>query len=189
MNRKEKMNRKEQIRSMIDSMGVFEVSKIIGLPVLDLVKYSDYSINIPTIIYEVIQEYFTEVKQRPGGRIYYKEFSIHYDEYEGVVVWNDGVYVDSHGGGESFEFYATPFWDGLSIIPINLTDVYVDNIDGDEPMSIIDEIDVENYYDYIDIDYKKFDSHDKLIKWLETDYLELTYNQIKKIRSKVINEY
>jgi hypothetical protein len=70
-----------------------------------------------------------------------------------------------------------------------LTDVYVDNIDGDEPMSIIDEIGEENYYDYIDIDYKKFDSLDKLIKWLETDYLELTYNQIKKIRSKVINEY
>ena len=182
------MNRKEQIRSMIDSMGVFEVSKIIGLPVFDLIKYSDYPIN-PTIIYEVIQEYFTEVKQRPGGRIYYKEFSIYYEKFEGVVVWNDGNYVDSHGGGTSFQFYATPFWDGLSIIPINLTDVYVDNIDGDEPMSIIDEIGEENYYDYIDIDYKKFDSLDKLIKWLETDYLELTYNQIKKIRSKVINEY
>jgi hypothetical protein len=183
------MSKKEQIRTMIDNLGVFDVSKMIGLSVYDLIKYSDYPIDNPTILSEIIQDYFiTDVDQRPGGRMYYKEFVITYDRFEGVVVWNDGEYVERNDGEISFVFYATPFWDGMNVIPINLSDVFIYNIEGDELMSIMDEIDEFKYCAYIDVDHKKLDNPDKLILWLRTEYLELTYNEIQKLKFEVINE-
>ena len=173
------------LRSKIDEFGLEQVGKILHMSTSQLVKYSDYPVDNPVIMFEILLDLFQDIHNKPGGYLQYKEFSINYDRFEGLLTWNNGGYVENNGGGVSFEFYATPFYNGESIVPIALFNVWADNIDGDEPMEITDEINDE-YYDSYTVDYKQLDSVDKLFEWFHTIYLPRTYYKIYDMMSKII---
>lgn len=173
------------LRSKIDKFGLEQVGKILHMSTSQLVKYSDYPVDNPVIMFEILLDLFQDIHNKPGGYLQYKEFSIHYDRFEGLLTWNNGGYVENNGGGVSFEFYATPFYNGESKVPIALFNVWADNIDGDEPMEITDEINDE-YYDSYSVDYKQLDSVDKLFEWFHTIYLPRTYYKIYDMMSEII---
>lgn len=179
------MDKKESLRKKIDRFGVKEVSKILKMSVSQLLMYCDYPINSPDLIYQVIMDFFEEVTHKPGGYYTYKEYSISYDRYEGLVVWDDEEFVTRHGGGPSFEYYATPFYNEQSGIPITLASVFDDDFDNGGRMDLTDIVG-SDWYVYIDVDYTKLNSVEKIRNWLETEYLELTYHKINKLRDNII---
>lgn len=173
------------LRKKIDLFGIDKVSEILRMPVGDLLIYSDYPIDSPELIYYVIQDFFADVTYKPGGYYTYKEYSISYDRFEGLVIWDDAEFVVSHGGGPSFEYYATPFYEWQSVIPITLANVFDDDFDSGERMDIT-EIVGDDWHTQIDVDYTELNSVEKVRKWLETEYLSLTYHKINKLRDNVI---
>lgn len=180
------MNRKELVQNKISEVGLETTSSILGFPFLELIDYADYPIDNSDILLAITTEIFKEIYGKPGGHIYYKEFAISYNNFEGLVTWNDALYVDSHGGGPAFEFYATPFYDGQSVIPIALANVWVDGVDG-EPVDIINFIgNPDDYYDMIEVTKFDFKNTDDVRKWLVDIYMPKTYKSIMSLREDVI---
>jgi len=182
------MDKKESLRSKIDKFGLEQVSQILHMSKIKLARYSDYPVDNIEIIYDLLLDLYKEMYNRPGGNFMYKEFSISYDNFDGLLIWNNGHFVQNNGGGVSFEFYATPFYNAEPIVPITLSNVWIDNIDNiddGEAMEIIDEIDDE-YYDSYRVDYKQLDSVDKLIEWFHNIYLPRTYDRIYGMMSEII---
>ena len=175
------MGKTEFLRDKINEFGLEQIGKVLRMSTTELVRYSDYPVDNPIIMFDILSDLYQDIHKRPGGYLQYKEFSIKYED--GLLVWNNGVYVENNGGGVSFEFYATPFFNNESIVPIALNGVWVDNIDGDT-MDINDEI--YDDYDSYDVDYKQLDSVDKLIEWFRTIYLSKTYRHINKLMSVII---
>ena len=181
------MTRKELVQNKISEVGLETTASILGFPLLELIDYADYPIDNSDILLNITTEIFKETYDKPGGHIYYKEFAISYDDFEGLVTWNDALYVDSHGGGTAFEFYATPFYDGQSVIPIALANVWTENIDGGESMDIIDEIDnAYDYHDMIEVTNFDFKNTDDVRKWIDDVYMPKTYKSIMFLREDVI---
>jgi len=178
------MNRKEKMMSMIDKVGLREFEKMSGLSLFEILRYSNYPIDNPVIMYDVVQEYFEGVNNKSPGYINYKEYTIDYDRFEGLVTWSDDAYVEKHGGGISFEFYVTPFFNGTSIIPITLSGLWMENVDESEQMNVIDEVD--DYYKVIEVNHKEISSLDKVLEWLETDYLDISCREIRKLKAEII---
>lgn len=176
------MGKTEFLRDKINEFGLEQIGKVLRMSTTELVRYSDYPVDNPIIMFDILSDLYQDIHKRPGGYLQYKEFSIKYED--GLLVWNNGVYVENNGGGVSFEFYATPFFNGESIVPIALNGVWVDNIDGGDTMEINDEIDDD--YDFYRVDYKQLDSVDKLIEWFRTIYLPKTYFRISDMMKKII---
>lgn len=173
------------LRSKIDEFGLEQVGKILHMSTSQLVKYSDYPVDNPEIMFEILQDVFLDINSKPGGYIHYKEFSINYDKYDGLLTWNNDSFVQDSGGGVSFEFYATPFYNAEPMVPITLANVWTENIDGGEAMEITDEIDDE-YNDSYRINYEQLGSVDKLIEWFYNIYLPRTYFRISVMMKKII---
>jgi hypothetical protein len=184
------MDKKALLRKRIDEKGLYNVSKLTRIPALKLVEICDYPINTPTVINEILYSYFMTITDLPGGSIYYKGYSIRYDNFEGLLTWNDGLFVDSNGGGVSFEIYATPFYDAQPVVPIAISNVWGDNIDGDDVMILTDEIpDIDDYYSVYPVDYKKLDSGEKIMDWFKNVYLPKTYQEIRKLTDKLRKDH
>ena len=178
------MTRKEEMKLMIDKVGLREFEKMSGLSLFEILRYTNYPIDNPIIMYDVVQEYFEGVNNKFPGYITYKEYTIDYDRFEGLVTWSDVQYVEKHGGGTSFEFYVTPFFNGTRIIPITLSALWMENVDETEPMNVIDEVD--DYYKIIEVNHKEISGLDKFLEWLKTDYLETACRGIRKLKAEII---
>jgi hypothetical protein len=184
------MDKKALLRKRIDEKGLDNVSKLIRMPVFQLIDFCDYPINTPKVIHEILYSYFKTISDLPGGGIYYKEYAIRYENFEGLLTWNDGLFVDKNGGGISFEIYATPFYDGEPVVPIAISNVWGDNIDGDDVMILTDEIpDIDDYYSVYPVDYKKLDSGEKIMDWFKNVYLPKTYQEIRKLTDKLSKDH
>lgn len=178
------MSRKEEMMLMIDKVGLREFEKMSGLSLFEILRYTNYPIDNPDIMFDVIQEYFEGVNDKYPGYITYKEYIIDYDRFDGLVTWSDVNYVEKHGGGPSFEFYVTPFYNGTSIIPITLSALWLENIDETEPMNVIDEVD--EYYKVIEVNHKAISGLDNFLEWLETEYLEIACREIRRLKAEII---
>lgn len=178
------MSRKEEMMLMIDKVGLREFEKMSGLSLFEILRYTNYPIDNPDIMFDVIHEYFEGVNDKYPGYITYKEYTIDYDRFDGLVTWSDVNYVEKHGGGTSFEFYVTPFYNGTSIIPITLSALWIENIDETEPMNVVDE--VGDYSKIIKVNHKEISGLDKLLEWLKTDYLEITCREIRRLKAEII---
>ena len=174
------------LRSKIDEFGLEQVSNILHMSISQLVNYSDYPVDNPDIIYNLLLGILEEIDNRPGGYLPYKEFSISYDKIDELLIWNNSGYVENNGGGVSFEFYATPFYNAEPMVPITLVGVWVDNIDGGDAIEISGEIDDDYYSSNYSVDYEQLDSVDKLIEWFYNFYLPKTYNRISFMMKNII---
>ena len=105
--------RRQQLLNLIETHGIYDASKIAGINPVELIHISEITINAwlaNTVLIELMSE----------GRlpILYKEFALSIDSLTGTVDW-DGVF-ESDGVKEKVFAYATPFWNGLSGIPVEI---------------------------------------------------------------------
>lgn len=184
------MNRKEKLRQRIDDVGIVELSSAMGLSVIELLRYSEYPVNSNKIVHLIIDEILEGINTRPGGEIYYKEYRIYYDRFEGLLVWDNGAFVENRGGGGvSYEFYATPYYDGGPTVPITLSSVWIGNVDSGEPMNISDEIyAIDDYFTSYKVDDSGFKTVDDVENWFKHSYLPKTYLEIRKLSDRVVEE-
>ena len=88
------------------------------------------------------------------------------------------------------KIYATPFYDAQPVVPIAISNVWGDNIDGDDVMILTDEIpDIDDYYSVYPVDYKKLDSGEKIMDWFKNVYLPKTYQEIRKLTDKLRKDH
>ena len=181
------MNRKEKLRQRIDDVGIVELSSAMGLSLIELLKYSEYPVNSNKIVHLIIDEILEGINTRPGGEIYYKEYRIYYDRFDGLLVWDNGEFVKN--SGVSYEFYATPYYDGGPTVPITLSSVWIGNVDSGEPMNISDEIyAIDDYYTSYKVDDSGFKTVDDVENWFKHSYLPKTYFEIRKLSDRVVEE-
>ena len=184
------MNRKGKLRQRIDDVGIVELSSAMGLSLIELLKYSEYPFNSNKILHLIIYEILEGINTRPGGEIYYKEYRIYYDRFDGLLIWDSTLgFVKNNGGGVSFEFYATPFYNAEPMVPITLSSVWIGNVDSGEPMNISDEIyAIDDYYTSYKVDDSGFKTVDDVENWFKHSYLPKTYFEIRKLSDRVVEE-
>lgn len=171
------MTSKEKIKNLIDAIGIHDAKKILGMKTTDIVNFTKMSIN-PELAYDIFYELFSE-KKLP--RIY-REFKLFFDGFEGSVTWEytqDFIFSKTEKYEEKMLVYATPFWDGKSEIPIQLS--YYELLDekDNETISLIEDED----YESIKID-NTFKNVEELLIWYRDFYLPEVYNLIIKYRDK-----
>jgi hypothetical protein len=153
---------KEKILKLIERDGFDGVLDSLQLKAYDLVEKFDLEINNPDMCWTLIYDLYKDNKL-PSQ---YKEFTIELDN-DGFLGWEDV--------STNTLFYATPFWDAESNLPINI----VTHKEYDE-RDLPDEL----RYIYIQIPYE-FNNLEEFITWLRDFYYPTTYKVIKDITNRI----
>jgi hypothetical protein len=172
----------EKLKKLVDEHGLNYVSKLLGISKLKLARLSDMVIGDADIAYDIINLLFYD-----GELI--KDFEhdgfnvvIGYDGLEGTVTWvieSKTTYYSEDDETEIITCYATPFWEGESNIPIDVTSYTI----VDDNHDVIFEIEGEiqgDYYKNITIGsvYKNVDT---LIEWYEEKYIPIVFNTVRNL--------
>jgi len=185
----------EKLRKLVDEHGLTYTSKLLGISKLKLARLSDMVIGDAETAYHIINLLLYD-----GELI--KDFEhdgfnvvIGYDGYEGTVTWvvesKTTYYSEDDDETEIITCYATPFWDGEPIIPIEVSSYTI----VDDNHDVIFEIGGETQSDFyknitIGSVYKNVDA---LIEWYEEKYIPIVFNTIRnsflpKLRERASKE-
>lgn len=149
-------NYKEKFRELIDKNGLWETSKRLSIPIVQLFDMSDYTIKNPIDAGDLIT-YMLKNGNLQGN---YKKFEIFINQMEGAISWYyrkpDNIEIDA---------YATPFWENDEGIPISL-------------LIFRDGVEIADEFETIYTSYN-FSSSDEVKKWWEEFYLPKVYQKIK----------
>jgi len=171
---------------LIDEQGLYDASNILGLPISKIFRMTGRPIKDNDECYSIIGELLRNKELDKVFHIDDYKIIIDDDYYEGTVMWeiqNKTHYYDEDDlVSEITGLYATPFWDGTAIIPIEATFYYAGGEQEIYGELIRDEIDFEQIY--IDIE-DKFDNIDKLIEWYYKFYIPKVFNMY---RNKILPE-
>ena len=163
-------NFKDKLIELINTQGVYDSSKMLGISITDIVRLSGIPIY-SEIAYEVLYENINN-KNLPTK---YKEFKIN-AEFDGVVGWDGNLKTGyfSPDITETVHALATPFYDGNNRIPIDL-DWYTLSVENNK---IISNISGDgDYFNSIDHD-GSFNNIDELFDWYKKVYLPMVYRII-----------
>ena len=109
---------KERLINLINSVGLSEASKTLGLELTHLLKISQYPIH-PDIIPEITEELIIN-GILPSK---HEEFTIGYDS-DGILSWStlDPIRTkyQNKNLSELLIVYATPYWDGDNVLPFDI---------------------------------------------------------------------
>lgn len=172
----------EKLRRIVDEHGLNYASKLLGISKLKLARLSEMVIGDADIAYDIINLLFYD-----GELIKYFEHDgfnvvIGYDGLEGTVTWvieSKTTYYSEDEETEIITCYATPFWDGESNIPIEVSSYTI----VDDNHDVIFEIGEEtraDFYKNITIGsvYKNVDA---LVEWYEKKYIPIVFNTIRNL--------
>ena len=170
---------KEKVLDLIEKKGLDKTAKLFGKSVIGL--YRDF--NLPITDRHLCNTLSIEILMSPEYKKRYEEYDISYDNFYGVVMWDDYSYSNDVGEDISMGFYCTPFYDGSDVVPIELERVnnYVGGNDYDE----ISYNFSKQYTDVINLDDIRFDTIDELIDWMNNDYKKLVYDVLVRIRYEI----
>jgi hypothetical protein len=172
----------EKLKKLVDEHGLNYASKLLGISKLKLARLSDMVIGDADIAYDIINLLFYD-----GELI--KDFEhdgfnvvIGYDGLEGTVTWvieSKTTYYSEDDETEIITCYATPFWDGESNIPIEVSSYTIVDDNHDVIFEIGGEIQGD-YYKNITIGsvYKNVDT---LIEWYEEKYIPIVFNTVRNL--------
>lgn len=173
----------EKLKKLVDEHGLNYASKLLGISKLKLARLSDMVIGDADIAYDIINLLFYD-----GELI--KDFEhdgfnvvIGYDGLEGTVTWviesKTTYYSEDDDETEIITCYATPFWDGEPIIPIEVSSYTIVDDNHDVIFEIGGETQ-EDFYKNITIGsvYKNVDT---LIEWYEEKYIPIVFNTIRNL--------
>ena len=158
------MSFRKKIIGLVDKVGRYEASKILGLGMGELYVITQQPIDCETagdIIYDSYEKKIL-VKE-------YKGFEIYQDTFGGTLEWTSEVNHGYPGGTHRIFVKATPFWEGECIVPVDL-EIFAD---GDD--EYIDEL----YHSYSTPE--SFENVEKLMIWFKEEYLVKTYEAIHEM--------
>ena len=164
---------KETVRNLIDSVGINDAKKILGMKTTEIINFAKILIN-SELAYDIFYELFSENKL---PKIYH-EFELYFNRMEGIIQWE--CTISNKKYVEKMLIYATPFWDGENDVPIVMS--YYEVLDEKTNESII--VFEDDFVESIKID-KTFKDIEELLIWFRDFYLPEVYNVIIKYR----NEY
>jgi hypothetical protein len=185
---KEKSNKKDNFKNFIqkvvdnDYNGYIGASKILGMSITDIFKYTESPIDFEMasiVLYDNMSNGTLPSK--------YQEFNISTNKYDGVTRWvgtiSDGF---SPNTKEVLTVMATPFWDGDKITPVEI-ESFVLSKKG-FPDFLIESEGNHEYYENI-IRKSEFKNIDELFNWYNNVYLPEVYFLItKKLLPKVYED-
>ena len=109
---------KESLIGMINSLGLTDTSKMLGLPIYEVLRLSGYEVTseiIPELTSDLIIDGLLPSK--------HKEFTIGYDS-DGILSWStlDPIRTKykNKNLSELLIVYATPYWDGDNVLPFDI---------------------------------------------------------------------
>ncbi len=158
------MGYRKKIIDLVEKFGYNEASKILGLGMGDLYVITQQPIDCETageIIYESYEKGILVKK--------YKGFEISQDTFGGTLEWASEVNHGDWGGTHRIFVRATPFWDGLCNVPVDL-EIFAE---GD------DEYISELFHSYSTPE--SFENVEKLMIWFKEEYLVKTYETIQEM--------
>ena len=165
------MSKKQEVlRSYIKKLGIHKTSKLIGIPITELVDKSGIKID-HKLAYDILFDIREELPKK------YKGFRILFSSFDGIVYWSneDNIKLNGNEYTEDYEFVATPFWDGMPIVPVS-PGVYRLLNDNHEEVFDYDVGGEQEIYE----PQSEFNSVDELKSWLMNSYLPEVYNIITK---------
>lgn len=158
------MNFRKNVIKLINQFGHSEACQILGVTIDELYSMTKQPIDCKTaddILYEIYKKDLL-VKS-------YKGFKISHDRFSGVLEWSSEVNYGYPGGTHRIFVKATPFWDGMCIVPVDLEIL----AEGDD--EYIDEL----FHSYSTP--KSFENIEKLMIWFKEEYLVETYEAIQEM--------
>lgn len=156
-------NIKNSLNELINKFGINQTSKILGISQFEIVKKSGIKLNTDNS-YLMIMELFDN-NQIPK---IYKEFELEIDKFVGTIIWKGELKNELL---ETIVVYATPFWDGDPLIPIDVENYTITTNDETweyEQPDVFKTIKTKN----------EFENIDELIVWYNDIYLPTVYNVI-----------
>ena len=123
---------KETVRNLIDSVGINDAKKILGMKTTEIINFAKILIN-SELAYDIFYELFSENKL---PKIYH-EFELYFNRMEGIIQWectNKDIFSNKKYV-EKMLIYATPFWGGENDVPIVMS--YYEVLDEKTNESII----------------------------------------------------
>ena len=162
---------KESLLRLVEKVGIWDAAKMVGISITEILTITKYPLY-PTESYEVLLDLISHQKIPTS----YEEFIISADSYEGTVSWTPKTSIRTEYNGRRFTegimVLATPYWDGMSILPYNVG-YYVLNING---LHAANE-EQPDFYLSREIPSKFRDIED-LLQWYEDVYLPGVYDNI-----------
>jgi hypothetical protein len=181
---KEESNKKDNfntfLQKVVDNNGYIEASKILGISITDIFKYTESPIDFEMatiVLYDNMSDGTLPSK--------YQEFNIITNKYDGVARWvgniSDGF---STKWKEEVTIMATPFWDGGKITPVEIESFVL--YKNDSPVLTIEG---EGEYYRAIIKKTEFRNIDELFNWYNNVYLPEVYFLVtKKLLPKIYED-
>ena len=181
---KEESNKKDNfntfLQKVVDNNGYIEASKILGISITDIFKYTESPIDFEMasiVLYDNMSNGSLPSK--------YQEFNINTNKYDGVTRWvgniSDGF---STKWKEEVTIMATPFWDGGKITPVEIESFVL--YKNDSPVLTIEG---EGEYYRAIIKKTEFRNIDELFNWYNNVYLPEVYFLVtKKLLPKIYED-
>lgn len=164
------MNKESLIR-LIEKLGNWEAAKMLGITIAELLTITKRPLFAEEC-YDVLLELIRN-KQIPTE---YEEFDIYSSSLEGTVLWVPKSSLKSEYKGQKLSeiimVLATPYWDGMSILPYNVQ--YYELYNNKELLANEEQPD---FYLVKKIP-GRFRNIDELIQWYKEVYLPSVYDNI-----------
>lgn len=163
---------KERLISMINSLGLTDTSKMLGLPLYEVLRISGYQVT-PDYIYDITNELIIN-GELPSK---FKEFTIGYDS-DGILSWSTLNTLRSKYKNKNLKeliiVYATPYWDGENVLPFDI-EFYEASLGKDE--NVLEDQPLSGEFNALKLPIK-FKNLEEYIKFYNEKYLPKVYNVI-----------
>lgn len=173
---------KKTLFKVIQEYGLYKAINIVGLDICSLINHSGYVISNADDAYMVVSE-LLEKKQLPKK---YKGFEIYISQFDGVVHWYKKIPLKNNNGEIEVSVLATPFWDGETVIPIELSRVEL--INGDNSEIIYELGDGTEMFKNVSIS-PVFKDCQSVHEWYSSEYLPLVYEKTMGMLQTIIRDY
>jgi hypothetical protein len=152
----------KKFKQIYDDFGLIKSSMMLGITTYEIINFSKSSFGgeeAYTILFDLMMDDLLPRK--------YKEFELYYDDFSGTLYWefepNDLTLIT---------VMATPFWEGLNEIPVDIQVTYWSNKEKSESFE-------DDFSEAIVLDDIRFENIEELLIWFRDFYLPKTYSLIR----------
>lgn len=165
---REETRGQKKLISLIDEVGLYEASKMLGISITRIVQLSNLPINS-----ELANDILIENIKNNDLPTRYNEFMIDYNG-DNLISWTCNIKTERFSSDmiEQITVMATPFWDGLEYTPVEIDWFTL----FDDKFNVVIEIEGEGHY-YQKLNHQSsFKNVEELFNWYKEFYLPEVYN-------------
>lgn len=166
--------KKQKLINLIKDYGIYEVSHMLGMSLVDIVNQSGMKIDHNSA-YNLLFE-LDDKKELPKE---YKGFRLVFSNFDGIVYWQkeDKIKLNGDEYIEDYEFVATPFWDNMPIVPVSPGVYRLLDSNGKIVFLEVFDYDISDEQEIYE-SQSEFNSVDELKSWFINSYLPNVYDII-----------